>query len=82
MATAQLVVQRIVLRVVVGLAVMADTDPIQRLRTQPHPTLHQEAAEAVAEGPVAQQSRAGREQVHLLSTRQPKCGHLLRFEKT
>lgn len=82
MATAQLVVQQIAPHVVVDLAVMADTDPIQRRRTQTHPTLHQEAVESVAEGPVAQRSRAGREQVRLLSTRLPKCGHLLQFEKT
>ena len=82
MATAQLVGPQIAPRVVVVLAVMADIGPIQLRRTQPHLTPHQEAAELVAEGPVAPQSRAGREQVRLLSTRLLKCGHSRRFEKT
>lgn len=67
--------------VVVGLAAMADTVLIQRRRTQPHPILHQEAAEVVEVGPVAQRSRAGREQVRLFFIHPPKCGPSLQFEK-
>ena len=82
MAIAPLVELQIAPRVVVVLAVMADMDLIRLRRIQPHPTPHREAAEVVAEGPVEPRSRVGREQAHLLSTRQPKCGHSRRFEKT
>jgi hypothetical protein len=81
MATVQLVGERIAPRVVVVFAAMADMGLIQLRRTQLHPTPHQEAAEVVAEGLVAPRSRAGREQVRLLSTRLPKCGHSRRLEK-
>lgn len=79
MATAQLVGPLIAPRVVVVPAVI---ESIQLRRTQPNPTPHQEAAEVVPEDPVAQRSRAGREQVRLLLTRLNKCGHSPRFEKT
>lgn len=83
MATVPLVGPRIALRVVVVvLAVMADIVPIQLRRTQHHLTHHQEAAGAVEEEPVAPRSRVGREQVRLLFTRLPKCGHSRRCEKT
>ena len=82
MATAQRAVERTAPYMAAVLAVMADIALIQLRRTQPHPTPHQEATEAVAEGLVAPRSRAGREQVRLLSTRLNKCGHSPRFEKT
>ena len=83
MATVLPVEPRAARRVVVAvLAATGDIVPIQPRRTQPHPIHYQEEAVVAVVEVVAPRSHAGREQVRLLSIHPPKCGHLLRFEKT